>query len=151
MSCSMASATNCVDKVGLGSLIKSFLLPSMVFISAYLVTFQNGSKPSGLRHFNGSFSRNQANWSCIHFSFPQFEGETIALSISGDVVRTCMATTNFLPQPIVSVHRIKPNRPSYSGSLSNLLLVCRAMLEEMPSENQNKNDKAQETGKSSIE
>ena len=53
-----------------------------------------------------------------------------------------MATTNFLPQPIVSVHRIKPNRPSYSGSLSNLLLVCRAMLEEMPSENQNKNDKA---------
>ena len=53
-----------------------------------------------------------------------------------------MATTNALPQPIVSVRRIKPSRPSYSGSLSNLFLVCRAMLEEMPSENQNKNDKA---------
>ena len=62
-----------------------------------------------------------------------------------------MATTNFLPQPIVSVRRIKPSRPSYSGSLSNLFLVCRAMLEEMPSENQNKNDKAEETGKSNIE
>ena len=73
---------------GLGSLMNSRLSLSMALMSAWRVTEKNGSKPSGVIHRKGSFSRSQANWACTQSSSAQRRVSTRASSSSGDSVTT---------------------------------------------------------------